>query len=95
MKYSNFPALLTLSLSSKSVATVSLKEHLQNQDTTKVYDFDFHGGVFLSSSEVNGDFCDPDSEVSLSGYFGCKCITSPILFVHVYLLEIIIYLRIS
>lgn len=71
MKHSSILALLT-PLLSKTAAAVSLKEHLQNQDKTKMYGFDFHGGVFLSSSEVASDFCDPNSEVSLSGYYGCK-----------------------
>lgn len=69
MKHSSILALLT-PLLSKTAAAVSLKEHLQNQDKTKMYGFDFHGGVFLSSSEVASDFCDPNSEVSLSGYYG-------------------------
>lgn len=68
MKYSTIPALLFPLLSQSSA--VSLKEHLKNQDRNKVYDFDFHGGVFLSSSEVEGDFCDPNTPVSKSGYFG-------------------------
>jgi hypothetical protein len=71
MKYSTIIAALISPLLAKGAAGISLKQDLQNQDASKVYDFDFHGGVFLSTSEVNKDFCDPDS-VSLSGYFGCE-----------------------
>jgi carboxypeptidase C (cathepsin A) len=78
MKYSTSFLALISSLLKESAVALSLKQSLQNQEASKVYDYDFHGGVFLSTSEVNKDFCDPDS-VSLSGYFGCKFITMPMI----------------
>lgn len=65
--------LRTLVLLSTSFVAASWESNTQKQTGRGgLYTYNFQPGVehSFSTNEVNGSFCDPNSPLSLSGYFG-------------------------
>jgi hypothetical protein len=63
MRYSTLPTILSLLPSSVASPT--------QDDSRKVYNFN-GAKLNLSANVVDNEFCDPNSPLSLAGYFGGK-----------------------